>query len=114
VVRITSPTFIGRSAELAMLDEALEAAAGGHTTTVLIGGDAGVGKTRLLQTWNQHARERGAKVVTGSCLDLGESGPGYTAIVEALRELIEGLGSDDVNETASWTSADAATNPNGQ
>ena len=97
-----------------MLDEALEAAAGGHTTTVLIGGDAGVGKTRLLQTWNQHARERGAKVVTGSCLDLGESGPGYTAIVEALRELIEGLGSDDVNETASWTSADAATNPNGQ
>jgi DNA-binding NarL/FixJ family response regulator/tetratricopeptide (TPR) repeat protein len=98
VVRITSPTFIGRSAELAMLDEALEAAAQGHTTTVLIGGDAGVGKTRLLQTWNEHARERGANVVTGSCLDLGESGPGYTAIVEALRELIEGLGSDDINE----------------
>jgi DNA-binding CsgD family transcriptional regulator/tetratricopeptide (TPR) repeat protein len=88
VVRIASPTFVGRAAELAALDEALDSAAQGHTTTVLIGGDAGVGKSRLLNTWNERARERGARIAAGSCLDLGESGPAYVAIVQALRELL--------------------------
>jgi DNA-binding NarL/FixJ family response regulator/tetratricopeptide (TPR) repeat protein len=91
VVRIASPTFVGRAAELAALDEALDDAAEGHTTTVLIGGDAGVGKTRLLDTWNHRARGRGARVAEGSCLDLGETGPAYTALVEALRDLLGGL-----------------------
>jgi DNA-binding NarL/FixJ family response regulator/tetratricopeptide (TPR) repeat protein len=91
VVRIASPTFVGRAAELTALDEALDSAAQGHTTTVLIDGDAGVGKTRLLQTWNERARERGAQIAAGACLDLGETGPAYVAIVEALRELLGGL-----------------------
>jgi DNA-binding NarL/FixJ family response regulator len=88
VVRIASPTFVGRAAELAALDEALDSAAQGHTTTVLIGGDAGVGKSRLLETWNDRARKRGARVGSGACLDLGESGPAYVAIVQAFRELL--------------------------
>jgi DNA-binding CsgD family transcriptional regulator/tetratricopeptide (TPR) repeat protein len=88
VVRIASPTFVGRAAELVALDDALDSAEQGHATTVLIGGDAGVGKSRLLETWNDRARERGARVVSGACLDLGESGPAYVAIVQALRDLL--------------------------
>ena len=95
MVRIASPTFVGRAAELAALDEALDDAAEGHTTTVLIGGDAGVGKTRLLDAWNERARGRGARVAEGSCLDLGETGPAYTALVEALRHLLGGLDPGD-------------------
>jgi DNA-binding NarL/FixJ family response regulator len=91
MVRVASPTFVGRGAELAALDDALEAAAGGRTTTVLISGDPGVGKTRLLETWNPRARDRGARIAMGSCLDLGETGPAYTAVVEALREVMRGL-----------------------
>jgi predicted ATPase len=91
VVRIASPTFIGRSAELAQLDAALEAAAQGNPTTVLIGGDAGVGKTRLLATWNARALERGARVIAGGCLDLGETGPAYVAVVQAFRDLLGSL-----------------------
>jgi DNA-binding NarL/FixJ family response regulator/tetratricopeptide (TPR) repeat protein len=91
VVRIASSAFVGRTVEMAALDEALEAAAQGHTTTVLIGGDAGVGKTRLLEAWNNRARERGARIAAGSCLDLGETGPAYTTVVEALRDLLRGL-----------------------
>jgi DNA-binding NarL/FixJ family response regulator/tetratricopeptide (TPR) repeat protein len=93
MVRTASPTFVGRVAELAALDEALEAAAQGHTTTVLIGGDAGVGKTRLLDTWNERAREGGARIAAGSCLDLGDTGPAYTSVVEALRDLLGTLDS---------------------
>ena len=96
MVRVASPVFVGRAAELAALDHALETAAAGRTTTVLIGGDAGVGKSRLLAAWNDRARERGATVVLGSCLDAGEGGPAYAAIVQALRGLFASIGSAGV------------------
>jgi predicted ATPase len=46
--RMTSPTFVGRRMERSRLDAALERAAAGEPSLVLIGGDAGIGKTRLL------------------------------------------------------------------
>jgi DNA-binding NarL/FixJ family response regulator len=88
VGRIESPTFVGRAAELTALEDALDRAAAGEMTTVLIAGDPGIGKTRLLQAWNARAARRGARIALGSCLDLGEAGPAYTAIVEALRDLL--------------------------
>jgi DNA-binding CsgD family transcriptional regulator len=91
MVRVASPTFVGRAAELAALDDALDAAMLGQTTTVLIGAEPGIGKTRLLQTWNERAVRRGARVAAGSCLDVGETGPAYIAVVEALRDLLGGL-----------------------
>src|SRR4029453_17901602 len=92
------PVFVGRAAELAALDDALETATNGTPTTVLIGGDAGVGKTRLLTTWNERARDRRVRVALGGCLDLGESGPAYVAIVQALRHLFHGLEPTAVQE----------------
>jgi predicted ATP-dependent serine protease len=44
--RVSSPLFIGRRAELQTLTEALDRAADGMASTVLIGGDAGIGKSR--------------------------------------------------------------------
>ena len=46
--RVSSPDFVGRSAELAELRAAYERAAGGEAAAVLVGGEAGVGKTRLV------------------------------------------------------------------
>src|SRR4029453_16684046 len=89
--RVASATFVGRAAELAVLDDAFETAAAGRTTTVLIGADAGVGKSRLLSAWNERARDRGATVAVGWCLDVGDSGPAYAAVVQALRQLFETL-----------------------
>lgn len=91
MVRIASPTFVGRAAELAALDEALTDAAQGQTTTVLISGDAGVGKTRLLERWNERARDGHARIAVGSCVDLGETGPAYLPVIEALRDLLGGV-----------------------
>jgi transcriptional regulator with PAS, ATPase and Fis domain len=45
---LTSPTFVGRTEELARLTAAADRAAAGAPTAVLIGGEAGVGKTRLV------------------------------------------------------------------
>jgi predicted ATPase len=60
--RVSSPTFIGRAAELAALDAALARAADGRSTAVLVGGDAGMGKSRLVAEFEQRARSAGAEV----------------------------------------------------
>jgi DNA-binding NarL/FixJ family response regulator/tetratricopeptide (TPR) repeat protein len=97
MVRVASPTFVGRAAELAALDDALGTAAQGRTTTVLIGGDPGVGKSSLLTEWHGRARDQGARVATGVALDLGEHGPSYVAIAEAVRVLLSSFEAADLD-----------------
>jgi predicted ATPase len=45
---MVSPVFVGRDAELAALTAALDAAVAGEPAVVLVSGEAGVGKTRLV------------------------------------------------------------------
>jgi predicted ATPase len=54
---------------------------------LLVGGDAGVGKTRLVTHLGQVARDAGAEVVVAHCVDLGEVGIPYLPLTEALTEL---------------------------
>jgi predicted ATPase len=84
--RVTSPTFVGREDELARLDAAAQMA----TTAgqlVVIAGDAGVGKTRLIEEAASRWRARGGTAVVGGCVDLGGLGPGYAPFLEVLRRL---------------------------
>ena len=60
--------LIGRQQELAALETALAAAAEGQARAVLLAGDAGVGKTRLLT--ELCLRATGFTVLTGRCLDV--------------------------------------------
>jgi DNA-binding CsgD family transcriptional regulator len=53
----------------------------------LVAGESGLGKTRLLAELQERARERGALVLTGDCVDLGESELPYVPLVSALRPL---------------------------
>ena len=71
---LVSPVFIGRDAELATLTTALESAVAGTPTVVLLGGEAGVGKTRLVEEAAARARAAGARVLAGSCIELGGEG----------------------------------------
>jgi DNA-binding CsgD family transcriptional regulator len=79
--------LIARGDELARIDSAFEAAAGGEGCTVVVTGDAGIGKTRLIKESAQRADEQGASVLLGRCLDLVGAGVPYLAIAEALRPL---------------------------
>src|SRR6201992_1116341 len=51
--RLTSSHFVGRAGELAELQRAFDEAASGPPGLVLIGGDSGVGKTRLVSEFEQ-------------------------------------------------------------
>ena len=86
--RVSSPVLVGRSAEVGQLHAARRSAMDGHSGAVLIAGEAGVGKTRLVSSFTAAAEADGARVLLGGCLDLGEGAVPYAPIVEALRGLI--------------------------
>jgi DNA-binding NarL/FixJ family response regulator len=71
----TRPVLVGRERERALLLEALEATAGGHGTLVLVSGEAGIGKTTLVEDLARRARERGLLALTGSCYDQTTTAP---------------------------------------
>jgi DNA-binding NarL/FixJ family response regulator/tetratricopeptide (TPR) repeat protein len=86
----TSQAFIGRAEELQRLAATLDRAEQGRPRLVLLTGEAGVGKTRLLLEFADQARRRGARVLAGGCVELGDIGLAYLPVVDALR----GLGDD--------------------
>jgi predicted ATPase len=90
--RIGAARFVGRVEELARLTEVLRAAGEAQPAIVLVGGDAGVGKTRLIAEFAVRAREQGALVLGGGCLQLGGEGLPFAPVVEALRAAMKTVG----------------------
>jgi hypothetical protein len=91
----TPPLLLGREQDVAELDEALALAAQGIPQIVLVGGDAGIGKTTLVTDLERRAGGLGFAVVTGHGLDI-EAGISFAPAVEAVRALlteVEDLGS---------------------
>ena len=84
-------SFVGRSEELAQLEAAFAHARGGEARTVIVGGEAGVGKTRLVEAFRERAAADGVGVLGGACLELAEAAPPYGPFVEALRGLVSGV-----------------------
>ncbi|MEU2611948.1 AAA family ATPase [Micromonospora sp. NPDC007271] len=87
-VRAASTVLVGRQQELAGLREALGRARAGEPATALVGGEAGVGKTRLLEEFGALAAVDGARVLVGQCLELGEAGLPFAPFAAALREVL--------------------------
>jgi DNA-binding CsgD family transcriptional regulator len=76
--------LVGREAELARGLSLLEDASAGRAVVALIGGDAGVGKTRFTEEIAGLAAGRGFTVLTGQCAQIGDSVP-YLPLADALR-----------------------------
>jgi hypothetical protein len=95
-VRASSPVLVGRSGQLAALDAALAAARDGSPSAVLVGGEAGVGKSRLVTEFAEQSRGTGAQVLTGGCLELGTDGLPFAPFTAVLRELVRERGADGI------------------
>ena len=85
----TADAFIGRADELHRLEATLDRAEQGRPQVVLLAGDAGVGKTRLLVEFAGRARGRGVRVLVGGCVELGDIGIAYLPVADALRGLAD-------------------------
>jgi DNA-binding CsgD family transcriptional regulator/tetratricopeptide (TPR) repeat protein len=93
--RIVSPELIGRERELELCAQALRDAERGRARTVLLGGEAGIGKSRVLAAAVDAARGQGAIVLVGGCIGLAEGSLPFAPIVEALRPFIRELEGDE-------------------
>jgi DNA-binding CsgD family transcriptional regulator len=90
--RVSSPIFIGRRAEVMTLDDALDRAERGDPSLVLIAGEAGIGKSRLIAETAGRVRDRGGLVLEGGSVALGaDEGLPYAPVAEALRGLVRQL-----------------------
>jgi DNA-binding CsgD family transcriptional regulator/tetratricopeptide (TPR) repeat protein len=78
--------FVGRSFELAVLREAWSA---GPPRWVLVGGEAGIGKTRLVTEFAGEVSAQGARVVVGNCPPVAPGLVPFAPVAEVLRELGE-------------------------
>lgn len=85
------PLLLGRNQESAELDDALVTAAHGEPRTVLVVGDAGIGKTTLVADLARRAAQLGFTVVTGHCLDI-EAEISLAPVLEAVTALVTGVG----------------------
>ena len=81
--------FVGRARELGELERALAAAQAGSGTTVLVAGEAGIGKTRLASELASRARDARFEVLLGRSIDLVGTELPYQPFAEALRRLGE-------------------------
>ncbi|MBB5784692.1 helix-turn-helix transcriptional regulator [Nonomuraea jabiensis] len=93
-IHAVSPRFVGRARELAILGDALAGARAGASSAVLVGGEAGVGKTRLIKEFTDRADD--ALVLVGGCLELGTEGLPFAPFTAVLRGLVRELGRDGV------------------
>jgi hypothetical protein len=91
------PILIDREPEIAAIDAAIEAARGGHAGTILLLGEAGVGKSRLVREAGARAERWRVRVLWGHCVEGGYADP-YRPLAEALLAGLRGQAPPDVPE----------------
>ncbi|HVM00905.1 MAG TPA: AAA family ATPase [Egibacteraceae bacterium] len=85
--------FVGREAEMATLLSGLQSASSGHGGLYLLGGDPGIGKTRLAAEFAVRAEAAAARVLWGRCWEAGGA-PAYWPWIQSLRTLVHGMESE--------------------
>ena len=83
LARVLCPTLIGRESELSSLEDALLAALRGDGGVVIVGGEAGMGKTRLVSELAARAQRLRSVVMSGACSEAELSLP-YLPFLEAI------------------------------
>jgi DNA-binding winged helix-turn-helix (wHTH) protein len=85
--------IVGREAELDALSAAFRAARDGKRTAVFVTGEAGVGKTTLVDLHLKRAGEKGKSLVgRGACVEQYGSGQAYLPVLDAIGSLCRGPG----------------------
>lgn len=86
---VVCPALIGRGSQLSALHGCVREAASGHGQTILLAGEAGIGKSRLAAEVSDYAASCGLHIVTGHCFEEDEAVP-YAPFYEILETLLKG------------------------
>ncbi|HXM56392.1 MAG TPA: AAA family ATPase, partial [Candidatus Dormibacteraeota bacterium] len=104
---MTTTPFVGREDELAALTADLETALGGSGGVVLLGGEPGIGKTRLVEELAARAAARGALALWGRCWE-GEGAPAFWPWVQVVRAYVQASDAAALREDMAAGAADIA------
>ena len=96
--RISSPDLVSRSRELRELSACLDTARAGTPQLILISGEAGIGKSRLVAALADQARTAGDRVLTGHGVTVGSATPPFAPVAEMVRQLIGELTDPELTE----------------
>jgi tetratricopeptide (TPR) repeat protein len=100
--------FVGRREELDQLKGALEQTLSGKGALVMLGGEPGIGKTRLAEEFAVYAGLRGAQVLSGRAYE-GEASVPYRPFVEALRQHVRSRPDDELRRQMGPGAPEVAT-----
>lgn len=103
--RVASPDLVDRAEELAVLTAAWAETTAGAPRTVLVSGEAGIGKTRLLDHLAAHAAASGGLVARGACVQLGSGTIPYAPFRPAVSDLCAEVGPEAVREAVGPSAA---------
>ena len=95
--RVLCPTLVGRDTQLSTLEDALLSALRGDGGVVIVGGEAGMGKTRLVNAVAMRARRLGCVVISGGCSEAELSLP-YLPFLEAIGNYLGAVELDHLRE----------------
>ena len=112
VEELTAPAlgktpFIGRDAERSDLRRYVDQAASGRGGMVLIGGEPGVGKTRIVEEMAEEAASRGMMALFGHCHET-EAAPPYAPVVEMMESTTRGVSRETLREAFGDTAPEIA------
>ena len=82
----TERLFVGRAAELAVLAEALNVALAGRGSLTVVSGEAGIGKSALIEEHLRHAEQRGVPAISSRCFEIEAAFP-YGPWMQLLQRL---------------------------
>ncbi|MGH2616534.1 MAG: helix-turn-helix transcriptional regulator, partial [Thermomicrobiales bacterium] len=97
---IVCPVLVGRDAHLGALQSVLEQAKAGFGQTVLVTGEGGIGKSRLVAEMKPHAEPAGFLILQGNSFEPDRSLP-YAPILDLLRSSVASLSGDTALRMAS-------------
>jgi tetratricopeptide (TPR) repeat protein len=95
--RMSCPAFVGRLAELGVLQTAFDTVRAGGTGAVLLTGEAGIGKSRLVDEFVAGARRAGARVAKGACVPVDGGATPYGPFVALIDDLARQLDEPDAS-----------------
>ena len=105
--QIVCPVVVGREAERARAYELLDAASGGRGQTLVLAGEAGVGKSAVVRDLVERATERGFRLLYGATLE-NDGGLPYAPFLAAVRSGFRGLDRDHLGRVLAQAAPDLA------
>jgi predicted ATPase len=88
---------VGRLAETAALSDGLDRVVGGQRVTMVLGGEAGVGKSRLVNELMERARTSDARVLAGGCVELEGGGIPLAPVIDMFRAMATEVPEDELD-----------------